>query len=103
MLPKSAKTEKILKQAMDSKGFDQKYSVEQLIMNTTLYSVYLVSESEHPGAKDAVLLIEHLPANEPTAHLLPVQIRESASKTETIKKITDAVEHHFAQKDGSSS
>lgn len=93
----SGKKENPIKSAMESKGFDQKYSVKKLIMTTSLYSVYLISEKEKLKAEDMALLIEHLPAKEPSAHLLPIKIKESAPKTETMREITDAVHDYFAQ------
>lgn len=99
MSPASGKIEDVLKRALEARGFDYKYSVKKPIMNTNLYSVYLISEEEKPKTKDKVLLIEHLPAKEPSAHLLPVKIKESSSKKEIMQEIVAAVNHHFAQND----
>ena len=52
-------------------------------------------------ANDEVLLVVHPPAKEPSAHLLPVKINESATLSETSKVVVEAVHAHFAQQDES--
>lgn len=101
MSPASGNSENRLKRALEANGLDTKYSAKKLIMDTTLYSVYLLSENEKPKAEDKVLLIEHPPAQESAAHLLPVKIKESSSKKETMQEIVAAVNDHFAQNEQS--
>ena len=86
-----------LVQSMKLIGMDQKYSVKKTIMETSLYTIYLISAKKQTLANDEVLLLEHLPAKEPAAHLLPIKIKESATTTETMQKIVEAVHAHFAQ------
>ena len=80
-------------------GPDSKYHIKKLMMKTTLYSVYLVSAKDQAVANDEVLLVEHPPAKEPSAHLLPVKINESATTSTISKEIVEAVHAHFAQQD----
>ncbi|QHJ70086.1 hypothetical protein [Planococcus halotolerans] len=97
MSPVSGKSENRLKHALEARGLDNKYSAVKLIMDTSLYSVYLLSENEKPKAEDKILLIEHLPAQESSAHLLPVRFKKTSSKKETMQEIVAAVNAHFAQ------
>ena len=89
----------ILMRAVKAKGFDQKYSIKKLLMSTRFYSIYLLSENEQTDTKDSVLLLDHPPAQEPSAHLLPIKIQESASKTNKMKDIVEAVHDYFDEKD----
>ena len=70
---------------------------KKTIMETSLYTIYLISAKKQTTANDEVLLLEHLPAKEPAAHLLPIKIKESATTTETMQKIVEAVHAHCAQ------
>lgn len=96
MSPTSDISEKMLMRALEEKNLATKYSDEKLIMNTSLYSVYLLSEKENSRSGDKVLLIEHLPAQESSAHLLPVKIKETSSKKEIMQEIVTAVNDYFA-------
>lgn len=91
------KGENMLLRALKSGGLDQKYGMKRLLMSTGLYSVYLVSDKEQTRPKDVILLVEHLPAKEPSAHLLPMTINESASQTEKMQDVVDAVQDFFAE------
>lgn len=92
------KQQNMLMQALKAKGFDQKYSVKKMLMTKRFYSIYLLSEKGLAHANDAVLLLDHSPAKEPSAHLLPLKIHESASKTDQMRNIVDAVTDYFDEK-----
>jgi hypothetical protein len=80
-------------------GLDNSYSVQKTIMETGLYSVYLLSSNDQPHAMDQVLLIEHPPAQEPSAHLLSLQTRKRLTTSELMEEIVESLEIHFARKD----
>ncbi len=87
----------LLMRTIESRGFDQKYNIKKLLMSTRLYSVFLVSDKEHPRANDTVVLLEHTPAKKASAYLLPVTLRESAPKKEQLETVVDAVENFYAE------
>ncbi|MDQ0429495.1 hypothetical protein QOZ98_002323 [Planomicrobium stackebrandtii] len=97
MLPVFEEDEKTLIDAMRLNGFNQKYSVKKKIKETGLYSIYLISANEQIMLNDEVLLIEHPPAKEPSAHILPINLTESGTATEIMKEIAEAVSAHFAR------
>ncbi|RLQ84925.1 hypothetical protein [Planomicrobium sp. Y74] len=66
-------------------------------METSLYSVYIVTAKGQATANDEVLLVEHPPAKEPSAHFLPIKINESATTSKISKEVTEAVHTHFAR------
>ncbi|MCJ1907662.1 hypothetical protein [Planococcus ruber] len=86
-----------LSQAIDALEPDQAQDVRTKIIDTSLYSVFLLSSSDSMNEACQVLLVEHVPAKEPKAFVLPLEIKTSATKTEILKKAAAAVELHFTE------
>ncbi|MDN7242178.1 hypothetical protein QWY14_10230 [Planococcus sp. N028] len=80
-------------------GLDTRYSVQKTIMETGLYSVYLLSQNDRPHAMDEVLLIEHPPAQEPSAHFLTLRTSKPLTTSELMEEIVEAIDAHFGKKD----
>ena len=97
MLPVFGENEHKVLHVLKLNGFNQTYSVKKKIKETSLYSVYLLSVKKKTLTRDEVLLIEHPPAKESSAHILPININELGTTTETIQKIAEAVYAHFAR------
>lgn len=86
-------------QIIDIDGSDVSYSIQKTIMETGLYSVYLVSLENQPNATDQVLLIEHPPAQGPSKHLLSLVPNKPLSTSELMSEIVEALNAHFEQKE----
>lgn len=83
--------------AIDALALNQEQDVRTKIIDTSLYSVFLLSSSDSINESCQVLLVEHIPAKEPAAFVLPLEIKTSATKTEILKKVAAAVETHFTE------
>ncbi|UJF26772.1 hypothetical protein [Planococcus sp. 107-1] len=83
--------------AIDALALNQEQDVRTKIIDTSLYSVFLISSSDSRNESCQVLLVEHTPAKEPVAFVLTLEIKTSATKTEILKKVAAAVETHFIE------
>lgn len=70
---------------------DPAYHIKKKVMETMLYSVYIIAAAEAGPFSDKVLLVHHPPAAEPTSSVMPVELDESETMTQTIQKITAAL------------
>ncbi|MFD1861998.1 hypothetical protein [Planococcus chinensis] len=70
---------------------DPAYHIKKKVMETMLYSVYIITAIEKGAFSDKVLLVRHPPAAAPTSCVLPVELEESETMTESIQKITAAL------------
>lgn len=75
------------------------YDVKDKIIDTGLYSVFLLSSSDSITDACQVLLVEHPPAKQATDYILPLKITKASTKTEILKKVADAVEKHYTDPD----
>lgn len=82
-------------QSMSLRELHQKYIIKKRIMENSLYSVYIISAEEAATAMDEALLIEHPPAQKPSAHRLAIENPGACTTTELMKKIVDAVGLYF--------
>lgn len=82
-------------QSMSLKELHQKYTIKKKVLENNLYSVYIISADEAATAVDEVLLIDHPPAQMPSAHRLNIENPEVSTTTELMKKVTEAVGAHF--------
>lgn len=73
------------------------YGIKTKIIDTSLYSIFLLSSSELANETCQVLLVEHPPAKKPASFLLPLEITTAATKTEMLKKVAAAVEAHYIE------
>ncbi|ETP69988.1 hypothetical protein G159_04605 [Planococcus glaciei CHR43] len=76
---------------------NQVQEVKKRIIETGLYSVDLLPPCEPGHTSCQVLLTVHPPAQAATEHILPVRINALSTKTEILKKVSKAVQDHFAQ------
>lgn len=83
--------------AIDALALRQEQDVRSKIIDTSLYSVFLIPSSDSRNESCQALLVEHIPAKEPEAFVLPLEIKTSATKTEILKKVAAAVETHFTE------
>lgn len=67
------------------------YHIKKKVMETMLYTIYIISTKEEGKFSDRVLLINHLPAAEHTSSLMPVELQESETMNEMVKKIVAAL------------
>ncbi|MDN7246282.1 hypothetical protein [Planococcus shenhongbingii] len=89
--------DKVLR-VMSECGLDGDYHVKKTIMETGLYSLYLLSSNDRSRVGDQVLFMEHLPAQRPSAHFLAIEVKKASTTNEWIKEIREAVEKHVSQK-----
>lgn len=83
---------------MSEYGLNGDYQIKKTIIETELYSIYLLSSNDRFNVRDRVLLIEHPPAQRPSAQFLAMELKKELTTTEFIKDIREVVEKHFAQK-----
>lgn len=76
---------------------NQQQAIKKRIIETSLYSVDLLPPCEPGHTACQVLLTVHPPAQAATEHILPVRINALSTKTEILKKVSKAVQDHFAQ------
>lgn len=86
----------LIREAKEKHKIDKELDSCKKIMETGLYSVYLLSPIGSTRPSRRVVLIEHPPAQEPIAHVLPITILGTAPQAETNRKIMEAVEAHFS-------
>ncbi|MGO1057725.1 hypothetical protein ACTL32_01210 [Planococcus sp. FY231025] len=72
------------------------YHIKKKVMETMLYTIYIISTKEEGKFSDRVLLINHPPAEEPSSCLMPVELQESETMNEKMKKIVAALHSEFA-------
>ncbi|TWT25805.1 hypothetical protein [Planomicrobium sp. CPCC 101110] len=84
-------------QVMGLHGLAASHRIQKTIMETGLYSVYILSD-DGSEAKGEVLLIEHPPAQQHSAHLLSLKSKKPLTTSELMEEIVDALEKHFAHK-----
>lgn len=70
---------------------DHPYHIKKKVMETMLYTVYIIATDEKEKFSDRVLLINHPPAAEQTSSLMPVELQESETMNEMVKKIVAAL------------
>lgn len=86
----------LIRKAREKHKIDKELDSCKKVMETSLYSVYLLSSFGSTRQSRRVVLIEHAPAQEPIAHVLPITILGTAPQAETNRKIMQAVEAHFS-------
>ncbi|RAZ81375.1 hypothetical protein [Planococcus halotolerans] len=91
--------EHALEDILNKAELDSSREIRDKIMETNLYSVYVLSSAKSEKAPHEAVLIEHPPASEPKAFLLPVKITALTTKMERNQKIMEAVQEHFAKPD----
>lgn len=69
------------------------YRIKKKVMETMLYSIYIISTNEKEKFSDRVLLIHHPPAAECTSCLMPIELQESETTNEIMKKIVGAIQN----------
>ncbi|TWT14304.1 hypothetical protein [Planomicrobium sp. CPCC 101079] len=79
-------------------GLDDDYKVLKTILETGLYSVYLVSSTDRFDLRNKVMVIDHPPAQKPSTHFLAIEIKDTSTTYELMEEISTVVENHFAQK-----
>lgn len=67
------------------------YHIKKKVMETMLYTVYIIATDEKEKFSDRVLLINHPPAAAHTSSLMPVELQESETMNEMVKKIVAAL------------
>jgi len=92
----SETSEPLLRYAIENTLHDQEQDSYKKIMKNNLYTVYLLSSSKPSRTACHALLIEHLPAKEPSAHLLPLTVTKLATSTELLKDVTQAVDNFYS-------
>lgn len=75
----------------------EQHDIKTKIIDTSLYSVFLLSSSQPAIDSCQALLVEHLPAKKPATHVLPLEITTASTKTEILKKVAAAVEAHYTK------
>ncbi|HSI67331.1 MAG TPA: hypothetical protein VK947_07945 [Planococcus sp. (in: firmicutes)] len=73
------------------------FPIRKTILETVLYSVYLVPAAEGSQEGDDILLIEHPPAQEPTTCIWSNKNLLKLTKTEMIREITDFIHDRTSQ------
>ncbi|WP_084243608.1 hypothetical protein [Planomicrobium okeanokoites] len=91
--------ENTLEDILNKAQLDSTREIKDKIMETNLYSVYVLSSTKSDKEPYEAVLIEHPPASEPEAHLLPVKITALTTKKERNQKVMEAVQDHFAKTD----
>ncbi|TWT00117.1 hypothetical protein [Planomicrobium sp. CPCC 101079] len=99
MNPTIKNTQDKILHIMGISGLDNSYNVQKTIMETGLYSVYLLSKNNQPQALDEVLLVEHPPAKAPSAQFLTLRTRKPQTTSELMHEIVEALALYFGQKD----
>lgn len=88
-----------LEDILNKAQLDSNREIKDKIMETNLYSVYVLSSTKSDKEPYEAVLIEHPPASEPETHLLPVKITALTTKMERNQKIMEAVQDYFAKTD----
>ncbi|SDI14449.1 hypothetical protein SAMN04487975_11272 [Planococcus glaciei] len=76
---------------------NQQQAIKKRIIETSLYSVDLLPPCNPGHTACQVLLTVHPPAQAATERILPVRINALSTKTEILKKVSKAVQDHFAE------
>ncbi|MFC4713413.1 hypothetical protein [Planococcus dechangensis] len=79
---------------LDPDTLGEDFPVRRVIVETTLYSAYLVPADGTEGPPYNILVIEHPPAKAVSAFLWCRRIQGTGTKMEAVREISDAIEHH---------
>lgn len=84
---------------LDADTLGTEFPVGRTIVETMLYSAFLVPVDGTEGPPYDVLVIEHPPATERSAFLWCRRIQGNGTKMEMVKEITEAIEHQRKRKE----
>lgn len=79
---------------LDPDTLGEDFPVRRVIVETTLYSAYLVPAEGTEGPPYNILVIEHPPATAVSAFLWCRRVQGTGTKMETVREISEAIEHH---------
>lgn len=91
--------EPLLQYAVENTLIDKDQDSYKKMIRNNLYTVYLLSSSKPSRTTCHALLIEHLPAKGPAAHVLPLTVTKLATNTELLKDVAQAVDNYFSADD----
>jgi hypothetical protein len=75
-------------QSMSLSMLKQNYHIRKVIVETAIYSIYLIPSNDEEQESD-ILLIEHPPAEEPSAMIWPNKNLRNCSKMEMVREISE--------------
>lgn len=79
---------------LNTETLEVDFPARRAIIETTLYSAYLVPTEGDAGPPYDILVIEQPPATAATAFLWCRRIEGTGTKMEAVQEITNAIEHY---------